>query len=109
MTLNPNAQTSTPTHHRKLSNNTRNHLMPNNTILITVASTGFGRDTAETLKRAGHVVLASMRDPQGENREHANRLREQGIDVIELNVTNNDSVERAVRSVSDKASCIDVL
>jgi NADP-dependent 3-hydroxy acid dehydrogenase YdfG len=83
--------------------------MPNNTILITGASTGFGRDTAETLKRAGHVVLASMRDPQGENREHANRLREQGIDVIELNVTNNDSVERAVRSVSDKASCIDVL
>jgi NADP-dependent 3-hydroxy acid dehydrogenase YdfG len=83
--------------------------MPNNTILITGASTGFGRDTAETLKRAGHVVFASMRDPQGKNREHANRLREQGIDVIELDVTNNDSVERAVRSVSDKASRIDVL
>jgi NAD(P)-dependent dehydrogenase (short-subunit alcohol dehydrogenase family) len=31
------------------------------TILITGASSGFGRDTAETLARAGHAVHASMR------------------------------------------------
>ena len=31
------------------------------TILITGASSGFGRDTAETLRRAGHTVYASMR------------------------------------------------
>ena len=42
-----------------------------NSILITGASTGFGYDTAETLKRAGHNVFASMRDPQGKNRQHA--------------------------------------
>jgi len=83
--------------------------MPNNTILITGASTGFGRDAAETLKRAGHVVFASMRDPQGKNREHADTLREQGIDVIELDVTKNDSVERAVHSMLAKAGRIDVL
>jgi NAD(P)-dependent dehydrogenase (short-subunit alcohol dehydrogenase family) len=30
------------------------------TILITGASSGFGRDTAERLFRAGHIVYASM-------------------------------------------------
>jgi NADP-dependent 3-hydroxy acid dehydrogenase YdfG len=78
-------------------------------ILITGTSTGFGRDTAETLKRAGHRVFASMRDPQGRNQEHANALRLQGIAVIELDVTRNDSVERAVRTVLDDVGHIDVL
>jgi NAD(P)-dependent dehydrogenase (short-subunit alcohol dehydrogenase family) len=79
------------------------------TILITGTSTGFGRDTAETLKRAGHKVFASMRDPQGKNRQHADALRKQGIEVIELDVTKNDSVERAVRTVLDDVGHIDVL
>jgi NAD(P)-dependent dehydrogenase (short-subunit alcohol dehydrogenase family) len=39
------------------------------TILITGASSGFGRDTAETLFRAGHIVYASMRGTQGKNRK----------------------------------------
>ncbi len=37
-------------------------------ILITGASTGFGRDTTETLTRAGHRVFASMRDIAGRTR-----------------------------------------
>ncbi len=37
------------------------------TILITGASTGFGRDTDETLARAGHNVFASMRDQVNKN------------------------------------------
>src|SRR6516225_2540996 len=79
------------------------------TILITGASTGFGHDTAETLSCAGHTVFASMREPQTKNREHAETLRKQGIEVIELDVSNDTSVDRAVKELLARASRIDVL
>jgi NAD(P)-dependent dehydrogenase (short-subunit alcohol dehydrogenase family) len=79
------------------------------TILITGASTGFGRDTAETLARAGHTVFASMRDPRAKNREHAETLRKQGIEVVELDVSSNTSVDQAVKEVLARAPRIDVL
>jgi NAD(P)-dependent dehydrogenase (short-subunit alcohol dehydrogenase family) len=52
------------------------------TILITAASSGFGRDTAKTLARASHTVFASMRDPQAKNREHAQQLGKAGIAAV---------------------------
>lgn len=79
------------------------------TVLITGTSTGFGRATAETLIRAGHKVFASMRDPQDKNRKHADGLRALGAEVVELDVTSTESVERAVAAVVDKAGRIDVL
>ncbi len=79
------------------------------TILITGASTGFGRDTVETLARYGHKVFASMRDPKGRNRLHADALRGQDIEVVELDVTDTQSVDRAVAAVITKAGRIDVL
>ena len=79
------------------------------TILITGASTGFGRDTAETLARAGYRVFAAMRDIAGRNRGHADALRSQKIGVVELDVTDDGSVERAIVSVLAEAGRIDVL
>ncbi len=79
------------------------------TILITGASTGFGRATAETLVRAGHTVFASMRAPQGKNREHAVALHALGAEVVELDVTSTSSVEKAVAAVVAKAGRLDVL
>jgi NAD(P)-dependent dehydrogenase (short-subunit alcohol dehydrogenase family) len=79
------------------------------TILITGAATGFGRDTAETLARAGHKVFASMRGPRARNLEHANALEKQGIDVVELDVSDDASVDRAVKEVLAGAGRIDVL
>jgi NAD(P)-dependent dehydrogenase (short-subunit alcohol dehydrogenase family) len=79
------------------------------TILITGTSSGFGRDTAETLARAGHTVYASMRDIAGANRPHADALRALGLAVVQLDVTNETSVESAVGTVLAKAGRIDVL
>jgi NAD(P)-dependent dehydrogenase (short-subunit alcohol dehydrogenase family) len=83
--------------------------MNSKTILITGTSTGFGRDTAVTLAHAGHRVFASMRDVQARNKTHAAVLRNEGIDVIELDVTKESSVARAVLSTLDKAGRIDAL
>jgi len=70
------------------------------TVLITGASTGFGRDTAETLAEAGYNVIASMRDPKGKNKEHADALSMKGISVIELDVTCQQSVDDAVNHIT---------
>ena len=85
------------------------------TVLITGSSTGFGRDTVETLARSGYRVFASMRATGGKNREHAEALRSLAaaenlnIDIIDLDVTSSVSVERAVAYVLENAGRIDVL
>ena len=79
------------------------------TILITGTSSGFGRDTAETLHRAGHTVYASMRDVHGKNREAAEALQTLGIETVELDVSDDASVEAGVERVVAEAGNIDVL
>ena len=79
------------------------------TILLTGAATGFGRDTAETLAKAGHRVFASMRDIDARNAAAAAALKAQGIAVVELDVTDDASVNAGVASVLAQAGRIDVL
>jgi NADP-dependent 3-hydroxy acid dehydrogenase YdfG len=79
------------------------------TILITGASSGFGRDTAETLHRAGHTVYASMRGVQGKNRDAAEALRKLGVKTMELDVSDDASVKAGVENVLAEAGQIDVL
>ena len=93
----------------EFQNLSKRRLPMTKTILITGASTGFGRDTAETLARTGHKVFASMRNPETKNRAHAQALRGQNIEVVELDVTDSESVDRAVATVIGKAGRIDVL
>lgn len=83
-------------------------------VLVTGASTGFGRLIAETLARHGHTVFATMRDPAGRNAANASEIRAVAgreslpVHVLELDVTNEASVDRAVRSVVDQAGRLDV-
>jgi NAD(P)-dependent dehydrogenase (short-subunit alcohol dehydrogenase family) len=79
------------------------------TILITGAGSGFGRITAEALSRGGHKVFASMRDPNAKSRDNARELRQQGIVVVELDVSSDSSVDHAVEEALASAGGIDVL
>jgi NAD(P)-dependent dehydrogenase (short-subunit alcohol dehydrogenase family) len=79
------------------------------TILVTGASTGFGRGTVEALAHAGHRVIASMRDIAGRNKAHADVLRSQSIKVVELDVTDTDSVETALKDVLAGTGRLDVV
>jgi len=83
-------------------------------VLITGSSTGFGRLFTETLTRKGHTVFATMRDPGGRNAKNASEIRALAekdslpIHVLEMDVTDDASVERAVNAAIAKAGRIDV-
>lgn len=87
----------------------------NQIVLITGSSSGFGRLTAEQLAGAGYTVIATMRGVSGKNAAAAQALRDatQGapgkLEVVELDVTSDASVEAAVSDVIARHGHIDVV
>jgi len=82
----------------------------NKIVLITGASSGFGKLTSEYLASKGHKVYASMREINGKNKDNANELSSiNNIKTIELDVTKTDSVNNAVREIISNEGRIDVL
>lgn len=84
-------------------------------ILITGASTGFGREAAERLARRGHHVFATMRDIGGRNKENRESLEALAskdglpLQVLELDVTDDVSVQNAVRLALEQSGRLDVV
>jgi NAD(P)-dependent dehydrogenase (short-subunit alcohol dehydrogenase family) len=78
-------------------------------ILITGANGGFGKLTAEALLKQGHTVVASMRDIDGRNRDIAVQLRAAGASVVEIDVTDENSVNQGVSAAIEAAGGLDVL
>lgn len=79
-------------------------------IFITGTSTGFGKLTTITLSKAGYTVIAGMRDVAGKNAAAAKELSAlPKVDVVEIDVTNNDSVKNAFAGVLARYGRVDVL
>lgn len=84
-------------------------------VLVTGSSSGFGNLIATTLAGAGYTVFASMRDLQGRNASAAAELEKKAdglggrIRCIELDVTEDASVESAISTMLAEVGRIDVL
>ncbi len=84
-------------------------------VLITGCSSGFGLLAAKKLSARGDRVFATMRDPDGKNRTSAEELRapatstESNIEVLDLDVTSDASVDTAAAAILAKAGAPDVI
>ena len=85
------------------------------TILVTGSSSGFGRLTVETLARQGYAVFAGMRAVAGKNAPAAEELRalaqreQLALHSIEIDITDDASVEQAIASLVGITGRLDVV
>ena len=79
-------------------------------ILVTGASTGIGLASALHLAGKGHQVFAGVRSP-----ETANQLKDEiekqsvAVELVQLDITDQASVDAAINTVMEKTGRIDVL
>ncbi|MHA1260462.1 MAG: SDR family oxidoreductase, partial [Candidatus Heimdallarchaeaceae archaeon] len=70
-------------------------------VLLVGASRGIGRTTAEFLQRKGYKVYGTTRN--------LSQVEKTSFEMIELDVTKDDTVERCIQQILDKEGRIDVL
>jgi NAD(P)-dependent dehydrogenase (short-subunit alcohol dehydrogenase family) len=85
------------------------------TIVITGSSSGFGALTAKALAERGHDVVATMRDSGTRNlaiKTELETFAQRGgfkLQVVDMDVTNDESVSTAIASIAKSHGRIDVL
>ncbi len=78
--------------------------MSNKVVLITGASAGMGEATAIHLKNAGYIVYGAARRV-----ERMDHLKKQGILVLKMDVTDDESMVQGVGTIIKEHGRIDVL
>lgn len=79
------------------------------TVLLTGAGGGFGKRATLALLANGHRVFGTLRDAGGRNATVAAELRGAGATIIEMDVTDDASVDRGVGAVLGEAGRLDVV
>ena len=79
------------------------------TVVITGTSSGFGRLAAEAFAADGWKVYGTLRNVATRNAAAADALRAAGVTPVELEVTDDRSVEAAAKRILDESPVIDVL
>lgn len=78
--------------------------MEKKVIILTGASSGIGFQTAEMLAKQGHIVYGAARRV-----EKMEPLKAFGIKPLEMDVTSEESINKAIESIVDAEGRIDVL
>lgn len=78
-------------------------------ILITGASGGFGELTVKTLLKNGHSVVGTMRNLATKNKDIAEELTGLGAKIVEMDVTSDESVNKAVAESIELLGGLDVV
>ncbi len=78
--------------------------MKKEVILITGASSGIGYESAIALKNKGYIVYGAAR-----RMDKLSSLQKQGVNIISLDVTNEESMVNCIKVISEKEGGIDIL
>lgn len=73
-------------------------------VLITGASSGIGKATAKLLAESGNVIYAAAR-----RLDKLNDLKEHGINILEMDVTNDESMIDGIQKIIKTENRIDIL
>ena len=73
-------------------------------VLITGASSGIGKETAKLLVENGHIVYGAAR-----RLDKMNDLKEAGIKLLEMDVTNDESMVKGIQKLIETEKRIDVV
>ena len=85
------------------------------TVLISGSGSGMGLLTAQTLMRAGYVVYAGVRDPDGRSKERRHALEDYArahaaqVRVVDMDIDSEASCQRAVEQVVAEHCHLDVV
>jgi NAD(P)-dependent dehydrogenase (short-subunit alcohol dehydrogenase family) len=78
-------------------------------ILVTGASGAFGSLACIQLAENGHQVVGTLRSLHGKNEAIAKELESKGVTLVEMDVTNEDSVNSAVKSAIELMGGLDTV